>query len=223
MPKVPRKPSLERLEALDPDVKTVQSGLVVWRIYYRGGHHPTRWRDFRHVGPTDARFDHHLGDGPTPQDRAVLYAAEDPVTCFSEVFQKSRVVNRWHKEPWLVGFELARSIQVLDITGPFATRAGASMGLMTGPRSVSRNWARTFYDAYPELGGFYYPSSMHANRPAITLTDRAKVADVVPRQPSFHRALGDPAILSLLKNAGSYPWIRFELKRLRRTHGYKLR
>ena len=24
----------------------------------------------------------------------------------------------------------------------FATRAGASMGLLTGPRSVARNWAR---------------------------------------------------------------------------------
>lgn len=201
MPKVPRKPSLERLKTPAPDVKTVQAGSVVWRIYYRGGHHPTTWGNFRHVGPTDARFDHHLGDEPKQQDRAVLYAAEDPVTCFSEVFQKYRVVNRWHKEPWLVGFKIASPIQLLDLTGPFATRVGASMGLMTGARSVSRNWARAFYEAYPKLGGLYYPSSMHANRPAIVLTDRAKVAEVVPGQPSFHRAFGDPAILSLLKNA----------------------
>ncbi len=34
----------------------------------------------------------------------------------------------------------------------------------------------------------------------MVLTDRAEAAGVVPRQPSFHRALGDPALLSLLKN-----------------------
>lgn len=201
MPKVPRKPSLKYLQTLDPDIKQIRAGAVLWRVYYRGGPHPTRWSDFRHVGPTDARFDHQLGDEPEHQDRAVLYAADDPVTCVGEAFQKHRVVNRWHKEPWLVGFEVADTISLLDLTGPFATRAGASMGLMTGPRSTSRTWARGFYEAFPELAGLYYPSSMHANRPAVVLTDRAKTAAVVPAHPSFHRALGDPAILSLLRNA----------------------
>ena len=200
MPKVPRKPSPARIKALDPDTKIVEARSVLWRIYFRGGPHPTRWGDFRHVGPTDARFDHHLGDQPVQQDRAVMYAAEEPVTCFAEVFQQSRVINRWHKEPWLVGFEISRPIPLLDLTGPFATRAGASMGLMTGARSVSRNWARAFYETYPDLNGLYYPSSMHANRPAIVLTDRAQTRNVIPEQPSFHRSLGDPAILTVLKN-----------------------
>ena len=75
------------------------------------------------------------------------------------------------------------------------------MGLMTGPRSVSRNWARAFHAAYPDLVGIYYPSSMHANRGAIALSERAEEMGVLPDRPSFHRALGDPAILSLLKNA----------------------
>jgi hypothetical protein len=135
------------------------------------------------------------------QDRGVLYAAVDPVTCFAEVFQKTRVINRWHQEPWLVGFEIAAPILLLDLTGPFPTRAGASMGLMTGARSVSRNGAKGFYRAYPEIAGLYYPSSMHMTRPAMVLTDRASTAGVIPEQPSFHRSLGDPAILSLLKNA----------------------
>ena len=200
MPKVPRRPSLERLKGLDPAVKIVQTATVIWRIYFRGGHHPTRWGELRHVGPTDARFDHHLGEKPTRQNRAVLYAADEPVTCFAEVFQQSRVINRWHKEPWLAGFEIVSPTQLLDLTGPFPTRAGASMGLMTGPRSVARNWARAFYEAYPELEGLYYPSSMHGNRPAIVLTDRIKAAGAIPVQPSFHRSLGDPGMLSVLKN-----------------------
>lgn len=61
--------------------------------------------------------------------------------------------------------------------------------------------ARGFYDAYPEILGLLYPSSMHANRPAMILTDRAEAAGVIPDRPSFHRALGDPALLGLLKNA----------------------
>ncbi len=102
--------------------------------------------------------------------------------------------------PWLVGFDAAVPLPLLDLTGSFATRAGASMGLMTGPRSVSRNSARGFYDAYPATVGLRYPSSMHANRPAMVLTDRAEAARVTPEHPSFHRALGDPALLSLVKN-----------------------
>ena len=54
------------------------------------------------MGPTDARFDHHLGRGATYQDRAVLYAAEDPITCFAEVFQRTRV-HRALGDPALLG------------------------------------------------------------------------------------------------------------------------
>lgn len=200
MPKVPRTPEIARLDALKPDLHTLPAGSLAWRIYFRGGRHPTRWDHFRHAGPTAARFDHHLGRQATYQDRAVLYAAGDPATCFAEVFQNTRVINRWHREPWLVGFDTAAPLRLLDLTGSFATRAGASMGLMTGPRSVSRNWARGFYDAYAATLGLRYPSSMHANRPAMVLTDRAEAAGVIPEHPGFHRALGDPALLSLLKN-----------------------
>lgn len=201
MAKVPRAPSLRRLASLAAEVATIDAGEVVWRVYFRGGRHPARWQDFRHVGPLDARFDHLEGDEPALQRFAVLYAAVDPVTCLAEVFQRRRVINRWADEPWLVAFELSRAVPLLDLSGTFPTRAGASMGLMTGPRSVSRNWARAFHAAYPDLVGIYYPSSMHANRGAIALSERAEEMGVLPDRPSFHRALGDPAILSLLKNA----------------------
>ena len=200
MPKVPRTPEITRLDALKPDVHTLPTGAPVWRIYFRAGRHPTRWDHFRHAGPPAARFDHHLGQPATYQDRAVLYAACDPATCFAEVFQHTRVINRWHKEPWLVGFDTAVPLPLLDLTGSFTTRAGASMGLMTGARSTARNWARGFYDSYPATVGLRYPSSIHANRPAMVLTDRAEAAGATPGHPRFHRALGDPAILSLLKN-----------------------
>ena len=201
MPKVPRSPSRENLESLKPEVGTVPAGTLLWRIYFRSGLHPTNWKDFRYVGPIDARFDHLMGSKPARQDRAVMYAADGPVTCLAEVFQQTRVLNRWHRRSWLVGFETAKPMRRLDLTGSFPTRAGASMGLMTGLRSVSRTWARAFHEPFPEIGGLYYPSSIHANSPAMVLNERARDAGVMPIQTGFHRSLGDPAILGILRNA----------------------
>lgn len=203
MPKVPRSPSNSHLTSLSPDEVVFDQNTMLWRVYFRGGNHPTLWGDFRHVGPVTSRFDHHDGTTPTFQDRSIIYTAQDIATCIAETYQGTRVINRWHKEPWLVGFRIVKPITLLDLMGSFSTRAGASMGLMTGARSVGRNWARGFYDAYPTLVGLCYPSSMHANKPAIALTDRAENNGVLPARPSFHRALGDPSMLGVLKQAAS--------------------
>ena len=201
MPKVPRQPILARLRETEPDVLVLPRGTELWRVYFRGGEHPTFWNEFRHVGPLDSRFDHHDGEEPAYQARSVLYAARSPVTCLGESFQKTRTIHRSARAGWLAGFELATDTALLDLMGGFATRAGAPMGLMSGPRSVSRNWARGFYDAYPSIHGLRYPSSIHANRTAVVLTDRAQAAGALPSQPGFHRALADPVMLDVLKNA----------------------
>ena len=203
MPKLPRNPSLEQLKALDPDVYTLKPGLTLWRIYFRGGPQPTSWADFRNFGPLDGRFDHHHQDehgDPTSQTRGILYGAEEGATCFAEVFQRTRVIDRFRREPWLVAFEIATPLTLLDLTGSFATRAGASMALMTGPRAVARRWAQTFYEAYPEVQGVYYPSSMYANAPAIALNERAVAVGTMPGLPSFHRALADNALHTVIRN-----------------------
>lgn len=203
MPKVPRQPILAQLREAKPDVLVLPAGTELWRVYFRGGKHPTFWNEFRHVGPLDSRFDHHDEDGAAYQARSVLYAASRPVTCLGEAFQKTRTIHRSARAGWLAGFELAMDTALLDLMGGYATRAGASMGLMSGPRSVSRNWARGFYDAYPAIHGLRYPSSMHANRAAVVLTDRAEAAGALPLQPDFHRALADPVMLQILKNAAN--------------------
>jgi hypothetical protein len=204
MAKVPRAPDLATLRALDPPITTLPVGTRLWRLYYRGGNHPTAWRDFRHVGPVDARFDHHLPDtdgNPAVQDRAILYAAAHPFTCLAEVYQQERTINRWHKQPWLVALEIKNEINLLDLTGPFSTQSGASMGLMSCARSVARRWAQGYYEAYETLHGLCYPSSMHANAMAMVLTDRAEAVGVLPEVPRFHRGLADPAMLSIIRNA----------------------
>lgn len=204
MVKVPREPSLDTLRALQPPFQELAVGTRLWRLYYRGGRHPTRWSEFRHVGPLDGRFDHHVPDDtgkPTLQERSVLYAARHPWTCLAEAYQATRVINRDHKQPWLVAFELAKPVPLLDLTRRFPTQSGASMGLMTGPRSVSRRWAQAYYEVYGGAQGMIYPSSMHANEPAVALNDRAEAAEVLPAVPAFHRALADPALITVLRNA----------------------
>jgi len=200
VPKVPQHPDLHRLRSTAPAWYPVEPGDELWRVYFRGGEHPSRWNQFRSFGPTDARFDHQIEDQPDT-GRAVMYLASSPVTCFAEIFQKTRTIHRAHKKPVLVGFAMQSSLKLLDLTGAFPTRIGASMGLMTGARSVGRNWARELYAAYPEAQGLAYPSSMHGNAVAIVLNDRAGPAATLPRSPGFHKALDDAGMITLLKNA----------------------
>ncbi len=200
MPKVPQHPNLGRLESVEPEWYPVEPGDELWRVYFRGGEHPSRWNQFRTFGPADARFDHHLEDR-ADTGRAVMYLALSPVTCLAEAFQKTRTIHRTHRMPALVGFAMTSELKLLDLTGTFATRSGASMGLMTGARSVGRNWARGLYAAYPEAQGLAYPSSMHANAVAVVLNDRVP-ATALPPSPGFHKALDDPGMITVLKNAG---------------------
>ena len=200
MPKVPQYPDLDRLNSTDPEWRPVEPGDELWRVYFRGGEHPSRWNQFRTFGPIDARFDHQL-EGQPDTGRAVMYLAMSPVTCLAEVFQKTRAIHRTHRRPVLVEFAMTTPLKLLDLTGAFPTRIGASMSLMTGARSVGRNWARGLYAAYPQAQGLAYPASMHANAVAIMLNDRTDPAKALPRSPGFHKALDDAGMITVLKNA----------------------
>ena len=173
------------------------------RIYFRGGAYPTQWQAFRYFGPTAARFDHHLpaADGVGQiQDRGIFYASHDATTCFAEVFQAPvRLIDRKRHNPWLVVFVLQSDLHVLDLTGKFAVRVGASMKLASGPIADSRNWSRGFYEAYPDILGIQYPSSL-TNAPVVALYERADNGRIIPLTPVFHRALNDPAMLSIVIN-----------------------
>lgn len=200
MAKLPEPPAASDLALVAADTRLLSIGTLLWRVYFRGGRHPTLWDTLRAFGPTDGRFDHHL-DPPALQQRKILYAAADGKTCLAEVFQATRLIDRSGRDPWLVGFALANDVELLDLSGSWPTRAGASMAINSGSRPRARRWARAIYDAYPQLAGLYYCSSMQANAPAVALTDRAVAA--IPQRPRFHRPLRDPALLPALSNAAA--------------------
>ena len=204
MPKLPRPPSAAVIGKIAPAVKTLRKGTTLARIYFSGGKYPTAWDRFRHFGPTHARFDHHLPDAkgePWVQPHAVLYCATDATTCLAEVFQQTRRIDRIRDAPWLVVFKLQRSLRLLDLTGVFPTRVGASMAINSASRVRAREWARFFYAGYADLHGIFYASSMHANLPAVVLNDRAQAPDALGAHPEFNRALADDALLDMLKHA----------------------
>jgi hypothetical protein len=174
-----------------------RTGDLYWRIYTRGAPYPSRWDEFRRYGPLlTARFDHHAPP-PSVKTQAILYAAAEVATTVAEFFQSTRRINRSRRSPWLCGFRLVRDVSLLDLSGTWATAAGASMLINSGRRSASRLWSQAIYRDYPRVEGLFYGSSMHGNRPCIALYERAITA--MPAAPAFDRPLLDPNLESGLK------------------------
>jgi hypothetical protein len=199
LPKLPNPPPIQRLGEIGADERAVPEGAALFRIYLAGGNHPGVWNAFRHYGPVPSgRFDHHVGL-PHVQDRGIIYVAWHPRTCLAEVFQAKRRIDMHSRSPLLVGFETVRTLNLLDLTGLWPTRAGASTAINSGPRFRVQAWARRIYEAYPSLDGIYYGSSMDANSGCAALFERAR--DAVPALPRLHRTLADPLLRSLLQRA----------------------
>ncbi len=202
MPKFPEPPPVADLAALGTALHPLPAGTRIWRTYFRAGAHPTTWDQFRSWGPTKSRFDHHPPPAQLHPDRAILYGAlggRAAITTIAEVFQATRTVERARRSPAWVAFDTTADLQLLDLSGTWPTKAGASMVINSGPRPRAQRWSRAFHDAFPDIDGVLYPSSMNANEPAAALYERAK--RVMPAHPRFHRQLADPTVLTMLKNA----------------------
>lgn len=204
MAKLPSPPPLDRLHTLTPPTKTLKSGETVARIGFAGGDHPTGWNQFRYWGPAGSRFDHHVRDAhgkPHLQARGVLYTATEAQTCIAEVYQSTRVVDVHKNQPYLAVWSLASDLTLLDLTGAFATRMGASTAIHSGPRARAQRWAVSLYEAYQNLDGIAYCSSMNGNAHAYALYERALVKAPFPKTPGVNRMLADPLIADLIDAA----------------------
>ncbi|RVU40966.1 RES domain-containing protein [Lujinxingia sediminis] len=202
MPKLPRTPpSVEALREIGPDIYAFSGGESLLRIYSRGGDYPCEWGSFRRFGPVNARFDHHPAPAQLHREHGIYYAALELTTCLAETFQDTRIISLSRRSPWLVMFAPTRTLNLLDLTGSWPTRVGASMKINTGPRSITRAWSRHFYMAFPEVDGLYYASSMHAHRPCVALYERAMAS--MPVAPQFRCALHDPVLLGDVKRSAA--------------------
>jgi hypothetical protein len=189
-------PPVASLRAIAPEIHVLPAGAVLWRISFRAGAHPSRWNGFRSFGPTGARFDHQPPPAKRHRTRAILYASDSGPTSLAEAFQQTRVIDRFADSPALAAFPLTRDLQLLDLTGAWPTRAGASMAINSGPRATARAWSRAIYAAYPAVEGLRYASAMNANQPAFALYERARSS--LPTTAALDLPLATPALAAPL-------------------------
>lgn len=193
----PELPKLRRR-----DVATLAPGTLLWRIYRAGGPHPTIWNEFRGFGPTaTGRFDHQTPPPHDDPERSIQYVALDTLGAIAEAFQGGRLIDRRRQAPWLVGFELAAPLEVLDLTRLWPTRAGASQVIGTGRRATAQAWSRAIYLSYPEVAGLLYRSSMAGGSLNVALYERARPS--LAATPMLHVSLSHPGLsLPLTRAAG---------------------
>lgn len=193
----PQLPKLRRR-----DVSTLAAGTLCWRVYRAGGPHPVVWNEFRAHGPTaTGRFDH---QPPPPHDdpeRTILYVGLDILGALAEAFQAGRLIDRRRQAPWLVGFELAAPVEVLDLTRLWPTRAGASQAIASGRRATAQAWSRAIHREYPELAGLLYRSAMAGGSRNTALYERAQPR--LAATPTLHVPLTHPGLSLPLARAAA--------------------
>lgn len=191
MARLPQPPAPAVLQAMlrrTEDVVALPTGTRLVRVFATGGNHPQQWNSFRYAGPLPhARFDPHPpdphGGGPSmTREHGVLYFSLSVRTCIAEVFQATSTVDRRTRSPQLVILRPRRTVRLLDLSGLWPTRAGASQAISNGPKERTQSWARSIRAAHPELDGLWYRSSMDSGSPSVCLWD-PPAQTVLPEEP----------------------------------------
>lgn len=190
-PKLPASPP-DDLRNREPDLADWPIGDPLWHIANTAGSYPTRFGQLRSFGPLPTgRFDPHPEPAAEHPGERILYAAGSLTTDLAERFQAGREI--WGTQPdrpiaysWFP----TRPLRLIDLTGEGALRVGASHTLNSGPKRVTRSWARAIRNAWPDIDGLLYTSSMTGR---LCVAIWAPAADSFPRHPQFARLLADPA------------------------------
>lgn len=201
MARLPQPPTPAVLQAMlrrTEDVVAVTTATPLARIFTIGGNHPQQWDSFRYAGPLPhARFDPHppssQGGPAVTRDHGVLYFSLSVRTCLAEVYQATSTVDRRTRAPQLVVLRPSRTLRLLDLTGLWPTRAGASQAISSGPKERTQAWARHIRAAHPELDGLWYRSSMNAGQPSVCLWD-PPAATAIPENPDILLPLDHPGL-----------------------------
>lgn len=195
------------LSSTSDDVRTLASDQVLFRIHTVDGRHPVPWNGLREFGPLpQSRWE----PQPAPQRQhagnGVAYTATDPTTAFAEVFQNRRRI-RVTSDKALSAWSPTRPLRLLDLTGTWPIRNGASSSLHAAPKSTTRNWAHQIHvqlAAPLDLDGLYVPLTMTL-APMVVLFHNARSA--FPAAPVFSQLLNqrDARILAA-KAAHALNW-----------------
>jgi hypothetical protein len=160
--------------APNPTWFTAEAGTRFVRMY-----DPRRFNatpvGFRNHGP-HKRFDHHEEGVPAHDpDHAILYAGKTFSGCLVEIFGDTKTVQCGSWE--LVVFEIERDLNLLDLRGDGAMRAGSVAALCKdSDHSISQSWSRYFYGnpfLYNEIDGLIFGNA-HNDELALALYERCQ-------------------------------------------------
>ncbi|GAB3474780.1 RES family NAD+ phosphorylase [Amycolatopsis cihanbeyliensis] len=179
------------------DVVAVHPATRLVRIFTAHGNHPQRWNTFRYTGPLPhGRFDPQpprRGSAVTDPGNGVLYFGLSVRTSIAEVFQTTSTIDRKNRGPRLVVVRPARTLRLLDLSGLWPTRVGASQEISSGPKKITQAWARAIRAAFGDLDGLWYRSSMDGGDPAICLWD-PPAGSALPLAPDVLLPLDHPGL-----------------------------
>ena len=195
--RLPHPPSATELRAIgirDDEYRFIGPDELWWRVHRTEGQFVLAWNAFRHFGPV-LRFDPHPAPPRQHRDYGIWYGAATPDAALAEAFQADRTIDRFRGAPYLTGVRFTRALHLLDVAtdsaGAWATRAGGTFALSTGPHSISQRWARRIVEAFPDLDGLRY-NSRFAGTPCIALFMAAATA--MPDRPVFTEPLAHPGL-----------------------------
>jgi hypothetical protein len=189
--KLPLPPDPRDLQFPPEHLRTVELGIVLWRVHRTSGNHVVPWNQLRYWGPASTmRFDPHELP-PRVQQRGVSYTALSVPTALAEVFQRTRVINTRRGSPYLTAWSPTRPITLIDLTGTWPIQAGASYAINSGRRDHCRAWARAIHAARTDLDGVWHHSSMTGGD-VVTLFTHS--ADMFPDHPMLSIPLDHPGL-----------------------------
>lgn len=193
-PKNPASPP-GPLDLRAEEIRTL-AGQPLARIAPTTSPHALAWGRLRTWGPVrHCRWDPHPPPPGEHPGHGVLYAACDLATCAAEVFAGTRVIDTRSDAPVLQVWRPTRPLRLLDMTGPWALRHGASVSLDSAERATCRSWARAIHDQLPGLDGLWVRSTMTGRPMTVLLTP---AADSIPALPEESAPLADSTIHALL-------------------------
>lgn len=174
---------------------------AAFRIHSTMGEHPMQWNQLRDFGPLGGmRWDPQPFPRQEHPGAGVAYVGTDVTTAFAEVFQSRRAIHLSDTQT-LSGWIPTRELRLLDLTGLWPVRNGASASLHAAPRSTCRGWAREIHRQLGEqIDGLYAPSTMTLT-PMVVLYGASM--DAFPVAPEFSRPLSHTAVQMLALRASS--------------------
>lgn len=120
------------------------------------------------------RFDHHLPPIGTSPDRSVWYSAASLIGAVAESFGNDAFIDHT-SERRVISVVVKRHFDVLDLVGVAARSVNLTQEIAsTTEYAKTQEWARAFYDQYPDLVGIRW-RGRQAGSICLLLHDRAQM------------------------------------------------